>query len=174
MDVCDRTSVGAIARDGEGKILMIERKKFPFGFAPPAGHCDGDQYPLACCKEFRQETGLEIVGAPRPLVLIKNGKTNNLCRRGGLYHFWQVFEVKWQGQLRPSLDETKWVGWMSVEEIRILATKTHEYLKRLKLAEKAEEKSWVASIKESIESQWQESPGLELVWFDIFQELKII
>jgi len=24
------------------KLLLIERKKFPFGFAPPAGHVDGD------------------------------------------------------------------------------------------------------------------------------------
>ena len=174
MDACDHTSVGVIARDTQGKILMTERKKFPFGFAPPAGHCDGDQYPLACCKELTQETGLEVVSAPKPLILIKNAKTQNMCRRGGLYHFWQVFEVQWKGRLQPSQDETKWVGWMSVEEIRILAAKTQEYLQRLKLAEKAEEKSWTASIKESIEKQWQEAPGLEVVWFDIFQELKII
>lgn len=174
MDKCDRTSVGAIARDDQGKILMIERKKFPFGFAPPAGHCDGDQYPLACCKEFRQETGLEIIGAPKPLILIQNARTNNRCRRGGFCHFWQVFEVGWKGELQPSRDETKWVGWISVEEIRILAAQTQEYMQRLKLAEKAEEKSWAVSIKESIEKQWQESPGLEVVWFDIFRELGII
>ncbi|MDP3792519.1 MAG: NUDIX hydrolase [bacterium] len=174
MDVCDHTSVGVIARDNQGKILMIERKMFPFGFAPPAGHCDGDQYPVACCKEFRQETGLEVVGAPKPLILIKNARTPNMCRRGGLYHFWQVFEVKWKGERQRSLDETKWIGWMSVEEIRILAAKTQEYLQRLKLAEQAEEKSWAVSIKKSVENQWQKSPGLEIVWFDIFQELRII
>lgn len=174
MEKCDRTSVGVIARNGQGKILVVERKKFPFGYAPPAGHCDGDQYPVACFKEFRQETGLEIVGAPKPRPLIKNARTNNQCRRGGLYHLWQVFEVEWKGDLQPSLDETKWVSWMSVEEIRILAAKTQEYMQRLKLAEKAEEKSWRASIKESIEKQWQESPGLEPVWFDIFRELEII
>ena len=174
MDKCDRTSVGVIARNDQDQILMIFRKKFPFGFAPPAGHCDGDQYPVACFKEFRQETGLEVVGAPKPLVLIKNAKTNNLCRRGGLYHFWQVFEVRWQGKILPNHNETKWVGWMSVQEIRAQALKTQEYIQRLKIAEQAEEKSWVASIKESIEKQWCQSPGLEVVWFDIFQELKIL
>ncbi len=37
--ICDNKVVGIIVlRDN--KMLLIERKKFPFGFAPPAGHLD--------------------------------------------------------------------------------------------------------------------------------------
>lgn len=174
MNLCDRTSVGIIARDDQERILIVHNKNFPFGFGPPTSHCDGDQYPVAGIRKFGWKTGLKVVGAPKPLVLIRNARTNNRCRRGGLYHFWQVFEVRWIGNLQPSRDETKWMGWLSVAEIRNLALKTQEYAQRLNLAEKAEEKSWTAAIKESIEKQWQESPGLEPVWFDIFRELKII
>ncbi len=37
--ICDNKSVGIIVwRDN--KVLLIERKKFHFGFALPAGHLD--------------------------------------------------------------------------------------------------------------------------------------
>ena len=36
---CDHTSVGMLVWKNK-KILLIERKKAPFGFAPPAGHVD--------------------------------------------------------------------------------------------------------------------------------------
>lgn len=35
--ICDHTSVGMFVWRG-GKLLLIERAKFPFGFAVPAGH----------------------------------------------------------------------------------------------------------------------------------------
>ena len=39
MSICDHKSVGMLIRKG-GKILLIERKRPIFGFAPPAGHVD--------------------------------------------------------------------------------------------------------------------------------------
>lgn len=173
LDICDNTSVGVIARDSRGRILMIERKKYPFGYACPAGHCDGDTYSTACLKEFQEETGLKVVGAPRP-VIPKNPRKYNKCRRGGEYHDWQIFEVDWTGEFRQNQKETKWVGWMTVQEVRLLAAKTQEYARRWKLAEQAEEKSWTEGIRESLEKEWKNSPGLEAVWYEFLQELKII
>ena len=40
---CDHTSVGILVWK-DSKLLLIERKNFQFGFAPPAGHLDGDFY----------------------------------------------------------------------------------------------------------------------------------
>lgn len=170
---CDGHSVGAIARDKDGRILMIRRAKYPFGFAPPAGHCDGHSYGTACFIEFEEETGLRVVGAPRPLILL-NPIKNIACRRGGLRHNWQVFEVNWIGELKLKEDEVKWIGWMTVEEIKSFAQKTKEYLRKLKEAEKAEDQVLVNAIKDSIEKDWQKSPGLEVTWLEIFQELKVI
>jgi len=171
--VCDNTSVGVIARDSEGRILLIERKKFPFGWAPPSGHCDGKFYPVACFNEFEEGTGLKVVGAPKPLIP-KNPRKYFKCRRGGQYHDWQIFEVNWQGELRPSRDETLGVRWYSIDEVRSLALKTQEYFRRMKLSIQAEEESWTRGIQESIEKEWQTDSGLEPVWYEFFKELKII
>ena len=53
---CDHTSVGILVWKEE-KLLLIERKNFPFGFAPPAGHLDGDTYEEAAKRELLEETG---------------------------------------------------------------------------------------------------------------------
>jgi ADP-ribose pyrophosphatase YjhB (NUDIX family) len=41
MKICDHTSVGIFVWEKD-KLLLIERKKIPYGFAIPAGHVDGD------------------------------------------------------------------------------------------------------------------------------------
>lgn len=187
--VCDHTSVGVIARDEQGRILLIERKKFPteflgqlkhgqettpsFGWAPPSGHCDGFSYGVAAFKEFEEETGLKIVGVPKSLIP-KNPRKYFKCRRGGEYHIWQIFEVDWQGNLMPSDTETKGARWCAIEEIKEFAKKTERYLWRMKESVKAEEESWTRGIQKSIEQEWQANPGLEPVWYEFFKELKII
>ncbi|OGN09398.1 MAG: hypothetical protein A3J46_01170 [Candidatus Yanofskybacteria bacterium RIFCSPHIGHO2_02_FULL_41_11] len=170
---CGHACVGIIARDNQGRILLIERKEFPYGWAPPSGHCDGRSYPRACFDEFETRMGLTIIGALQPLVL-KNPRQNFKCRRGGVYHFWQIFQVCWQGELKPDTSKVKNAKWCSGEEIKILAEKTEKYLAGLKLAEQAEEESHCRALQESIEREWQENPGLEVVWHVFFQELKII
>lgn len=169
---CDHTSVGVIAHDSEGRILLIERRKFPFGWAPPSGHCDGLDYPVACFKEFQEETGLSVVGAPKPTIP-KNPRKNYACRRGGQYHHWQIFEVNWRGDLKPSDSETKNARWCSISEIITLGIKTEKYLKELKLACGLQEELEVSMVK-LIEREWQASPGLEPVWCEFFKELDII
>ena len=173
--VCDNTSIGIIAKDTEGRILMIRRKNYPFGYAPPAGHCDGLSYPLACFKEFEEETGLKVVGAPKPLVL-RNSKIGGPfggCCRGGEYHHWQIFEVDWRGELLAS-DEARWLGWKSHSEIINLAQRTVDYVRKLTLAGFAEDQRLADAIKESVEKDWQKNTGLGVTWLYIFEELKII
>ncbi len=170
--ICDHTSVGIIARDDQGSILLIERMKFPFGWAPPSGHCDGLSYPVACFKEFQEETGLSVVGAPKP-VIPKNSRKDYVCRRGGQYHHWQILEVRWRGEIKPSESETKNACWCSLDEIILLARKTEEYLQSLKLAATLQKELEVGMVK-LIEVNWQANPGLEPVWYEFFKELGIL
>jgi 8-oxo-dGTP pyrophosphatase MutT (NUDIX family) len=71
IEKCNNTSVGIIVWQ-EGKILLIERKKFPFGFAPPAGHVDADDasFEQAAKRELQEEVGL--VGESLVLIAKKH------------------------------------------------------------------------------------------------------
>ncbi len=114
---CDHTSVGMFVwRDG--KLLLIERKRFPFGFAVPAGHVDGDAtYEDAAQRELKEEVGLDA----GKLELISDIRKENPCRReDGTWHHWKLYKAEASGELVPSKDETKQAGWFTVEEILAL------------------------------------------------------
>jgi len=135
--------------------LLIERKKPPFGFAPPAGHVDDKgSFENAAGEEVEEEVGLTA----RKIELIVEGRKENPCRReGGTWHYWKIYEVEVSGDIRPSKDETKQAGWFSVDQISSLAQKTEKYL-----------------AGEIPEEEWQQSPGLEPVWLEWFKELNIL
>jgi len=152
--ICDHTSVGMIVRR-DGKILLIERAKFPKGFACPAGHVDGDEsYEVSAQRELKEEVGLDAAR----LELLVDKRMDNPCRcEGGSWHQWKVYEVEATGDIERSLDETKKAGWYSIEDMQALAEKTEKFQKG-----------------EIAEEEWNEHPGLEPVWYDWFKELKIL
>ena len=151
---CDHTSVGMIVWN-DGKLLLIERKKFPFGFAIPAGHVDGDaSFEIAARRELGEEVGLNAL----ELELVLDTRKDNPCRRpDGTWHHWKLYKVNVSGELSRSLEETKQAKWLSVEEIKVLAEMTEKYMK-----------------KEISEKQWEKNPGLEPVMYELFKELSII
>jgi len=152
--ICDHKSVGMLVwRDK--KLLLIKRKKPPFGFAPPAGHIDQDSsYETAAQRELKEEVGLET----KNIKLLIDGYKNNPCRRlGGAWHYWQIYQIKAAGLVKRSKDETKQAGFYTKTDLLKLAKKTEKYLKGdVKLAD------------------WEKSPGLEPVWYKWLKELKII
>ena len=77
-NICDHKSVGMIVRKDDN-ILLIERRKKPFGFAPPAGHIDGDKtFEESAVRELKEEVGL----AATSIKLLIEGRKENHCRRG--------------------------------------------------------------------------------------------
>lgn len=151
---CDHTSVGIhVWRDC--KLLLIERRKFPFGFAPPAGHVDDrPSFEAAAEEELKEEVGLQV----KSLRLIFEGKKDNPCRReSGTWHYWKIYNGEVEGEVQRSSEETKQAGWCSKEEIDNLAKRTEQYLEG-----------------KVSEEEWQKSPGLEPVWYQWMKELKII
>ena len=143
---CDNKSVGILAW-WDGKLLLIERAKYPFGFAPPAGHVDNlNSFEEAAREELKEEVGLNILN----IKLIWEGRKKNKCRRkGGSWHYWKIYKVKTSGDIKRSLDETKQVGWYTKKEIKKLADMTSRYLKR--------------NINDE---EWKKNPGLEPVWLE--------
>ncbi|MFH1854848.1 MAG: NUDIX domain-containing protein [bacterium] len=152
MKNCDHKSVGILVRRN-GKLLLIERKKFPWGFAPPAGHIDGEpDFESAARRELSEEVGLQA----NRFRLVAEGRKENKCRRGkGDWHYWKIYEAEAKGDLHRSQDETKQVGWFSQTEIDDLAGRTKEYL-----------------LGKIGEEEWERSPGIEPVWLEWFAELK--
>lgn len=151
--ICDHKSVGMIIKKGEN-ILLIERRKPPFGFAPPAGHLDGDTFEHSAIRETEEEIGLKT----REIKLLIEGRKENKCRRiGGTWHYWNIYEVEAKGEIKRSEDETRQAGWFSLEQVKRLAEKTQRYLD-----------------EQIPEDEWQQSPGLEPVWFEWFKEIGIL
>lgn len=139
----------------DDKLLLIERAKFPFGFAIPAGHVDGDSsYEESAKRELREEVGLET----EELRLVAEGKKENPCRReGGTWHYWKIYQATTISDIDRSKGETKQAGWYTKNRIRELGKETEKY-----------------NNKEISEKEWGKSPGLEPVMYEWFKELKII
>ena len=148
---CDHISVGMIVEKG-GKILLIERKKFPFGMAPPAGHVDGDEsYEIAARRELKEEVGLGVTR----LELLWEGKKENSCRRkDGTWHYWKVYGAEVEGDIETSDEEVKRFGWYDSEQIEKLLERTNRYRKG-----------------EISDEEWEERPGVELVWAELIGEI---
>lgn len=152
--ICDHTSVGMLVWKDE-KLLLIERAKFPFGFAIPAGHIDDDSsYEESAERELREEVGLEA----KELKLVAGGRKENPCRReDGTWHYWKMYQTTVSGDINRSKDETKQAGWYTKDQIKELGNRTEKY-----------------NSKEISEEEWNLNPGLEPVMYEWFKELKII
>lgn len=152
-EICDHTSVGMLIKKDD-KYLLIERMKFPFGFAPPAGYLDGDEYEEGARRELIEEVGLN----PVSLKLVYEGKKENICRReNGNWHYWKIYEVQVTGKIKRSEDEIKQAGWYSIEQIKNLAAKTKAYL--------------TGKVEQE---KWESNPGLESFWYEWFKESGLI
>jgi ADP-ribose pyrophosphatase YjhB (NUDIX family) len=152
---CDNTSVGIVVYNTDGKLLLIERKKFPPGFALPAGHVDADKsYEDAARRELQEETGL----IAKKLELVGEGRKENKCRRpGGDWHYWKIYKAEVEGAIKKNEDETKGIDWFSPEQIKRLAERTEDYL-----------------YQKISEDEWVLKPGLEPVMYEWFKELQIL
>lgn len=152
--ICDHTSVGMLVWKGDS-LLLIERARFPFGFAVPAGHVDGDKtFEESAMRELKEEVGLDA----KSLELVAEGRKENPCRReGGTWHLWKIYKVLTTGDIDRSKDETKRAGWYTKGQIEELAKRTEGYLN-----------------KKITEDEWQKNPGLEPIMYEWFKELKII
>ena len=151
---CDHTSVGVLVLRNQ-KLLLIERKKPPYGFAPPAGHVDDHgSFVAAARAELREEVGLEAAN----LRLVISGRCENPCRReGGDWHYWHIFAAEAPGAITASDDEVRSVDWKNKQDLNELAKRTEQYL-----------------AGEITESDWNNNPGLEPVWLLWLKKLGMI
>jgi len=120
-----------------------------------AGHVDNKgSFENAAKEEVEEEVGL----SPKDIKLLLEGRKDNSCRReGGSWHYWKIYQVDADRDIKRSEDETKQAGWFSLDQIKSLAQKTERYL-----------------AGEIPEEEWKQSPGIEPVWLEWFRELEMV
>jgi ADP-ribose pyrophosphatase YjhB (NUDIX family) len=111
-------SAGAIIKNKEGKILLIDRANFPYGFACPSGHIEEGESPEdAMVREVKEEVHLSV---QKYKPILNEFNAANTCKRGIKGHDWHIFEViEWGGKAKGN-EEAKSIGWYSPEEINEL------------------------------------------------------
>jgi len=168
--ICDNKSVGVFVwRDG--KLLMIERKKYNFGFAIPAGHQDGDDPETTARKELSEEVGIHAKTLEKKLA---ETLPNPCTRDGGTHHEWTIFEATdWSGEVRPSPKETKRYLWAAESEIATMAECLEEFAQgqNIDLDLNALPRLVRATNEDP---SWEKNPGLEPPMYFLFKKTGII
>jgi len=129
-EVCNHLSCGMLVKDLKGRYLLIERMKYPIGFACPAGHLEeGESFEQAAKREL---------------------KSQNPCRRkGGDWHEWKIYEIKTAGEVIIEPTEVKKYLWSGPKNLRKLAERTAE-----RESGKISESEWNANP--GIEPVWRD------------------
>lgn len=124
-------SVGAII-EKDGQTLLIDRANPPYGLACPAGHVDTDEEPEpAMRREVLEETGLEVVNSE---LLIEEFVPWNKCTKGVQGHYWYVFRVEAEGDLKPKEREAKSTGWYALKNVAHLEPVWEYWFEKLELS----------------------------------------
>ena len=152
---CDNMSVGVVLQNERDEILLLNRQKFPYGWAAPAGHIDEHgTAEQAAVNELAEETGVRIAPAALSRVL-HSLRIDNMCRRrGGGFHTWTVYTASTsQEPTHSNTEEARSLRWFTVAELQHLADRT---------------RALTEHTKENRDDY------LEAVWLRFFVELGIV
>ena len=110
-------SVGAVIKK-QGKYLLIDRAKPPFGFACVSGHIDeGENEIEALKREVSEESGLKVISHK---LLYKELLDWNWCRRGVGVHYVYIFDCAVEGEIIHNKKEAKSIGLYEPNIIKTL------------------------------------------------------
>ncbi len=172
--VCDNKSAGMIVPLWE-HLLMIERRNYPEAYALPAGHLDGDTFPIAAVRECTEEAGLAV--PMTKIQLVFSGTVPNPCKReGGSHHDWEVYRPTWRLPPTTAIKEgsdAKLVFWANKTVWQGWAHRTEYFMKKYNCR-------WtdVGTLTTKIfgdpkdkktDPEWLAEMGLEPVWYYILR-----
>jgi 8-oxo-dGTP diphosphatase len=112
-------SVAAVIKK-DGKILMLDRVNFPFGWACPAGHIEEGENPeSAMIREVKEEVGIDV---KKYNLILHEFIDWNECKRGVKGHAFFVYEIlDWSGEIKGNFESKglKWIGKNEIENIQL-------------------------------------------------------
>ncbi len=98
------------------KILLLERRTYPFGLMIPAGHLEyNETLEEALRREVYEEVGLKVSGAT---LLAQIEQPISYCRYGADIEEWAVFLVDAEGEPIISNNENDAYQWIPIPEIK--------------------------------------------------------
>lgn len=99
-------TIGSLISKGN-KILLINRKRFPYGLSLPTGHlCYHEKIKEALERTVFNKTGLHI----RSSRNILHDTLFDQCKYGGELHEWYLFECKVAGKPLQTEEDNIWVS----------------------------------------------------------------
>jgi 8-oxo-dGTP pyrophosphatase MutT (NUDIX family) len=111
-------SVGALIERG-GQYLLIDRVHPPYGFAGPAGHVDEGEEPAeTLVREIFEESGLTVQNHE---LVFEEELGWNYCGQGAQTHYWYLYKCDAVGDVKHNTEETKSIGWYTIEQIKTLS-----------------------------------------------------
>lgn len=111
-------SCGIFITRGDGKLLLFQRRKYPYLLTIPAGHLEVDEPPEDCAK---RETEEEVGFHPDKISLLFKGTIDgDSCMGGADIHYWQAYQHRYQGEGTITLDSegSSW-GWYDPSELNL-------------------------------------------------------
>ena len=143
--LCDHKSVGVIIKNPNDEILLLNRARYPFGLAAPAGHIDDHGSPeQAAVEEVFEEVGLTIPISGL-IKVIDHRRINNWCRRqNGDHHIWTVYQANdVVGNITASLDETRGAFWHSRADLQYITDASRRHTKPARAGNQLFEPIWL-------------------------------
>ena len=110
-------SVGGVIKKN-GKYLLMDRMKPPFGFACTAGHVyENEDIKTALRRVVQDETGLKVTNQT---LLFEEEVNWNWCKEFIWAHYWYIYECEVEGDPNRNLTETRSLEWYSPEQLKKL------------------------------------------------------
>lgn len=99
----------------DNKILLTERRTYPFGLEIPVGHLEyNETLEQALERELYEEVGLKVSSST---LLAQMEQPVSHCRYGSDIEEWAVFLVEYQGSDFVSNHEIEAIAWFPVNKI---------------------------------------------------------
>jgi 8-oxo-dGTP diphosphatase len=104
-------TVDIIIRDDSGRVVLIERRNAPFGWALPGGFVDyGETLESAATREAREETGLDLGDLQQFRAYSDPGRDPRQ------HNISVVFTARGTGTLQAS-DDARTAGWFPLDAL---------------------------------------------------------